>query len=569
MEVKAVRPFKSYTVNTVSLFKKIKIKPHSGINFSLRLNSKFQSDAEFVVFEPVKDPSVDILSVMSLKDEDLPITIFNNTNKTVTLKRGSVLGVLADVADSNVVSPDFKLPDFEIRTLYADEFRDCYPAIKSENFTKIQQTLPDHLQDLLKRSCTHITLYQSVKLANLLGEFATIFSKSDTDLGHFKAVYHRIITRNNDPIKARMRRTPIHFEAEEEANLTKMLDAGVITESCSEYAHPVCLVRKKDRSVRWCIDTRVLNSYTVKERFPLPKIEQCLHTLCGNRYVLTLDLAFGYWQIEIAPEDQKKTAFITKYGLFEHKMMCFGLCNGPATFQRAMQFVLSGLLWDKALCYLDDVISLGSDFESVIANLREIFGRRYCTTRKELLAVIRFTWQFHYYLLGRNFIVRTDHNSLTWLMSFKNIEGQLARWMEELSQFDMSVVHRAGKLHANADALSGIPDELEYCPNYQSGMVLSKLPCYSAEIRVNFVQGLRKNGPILMKMWIMLFPYQWGKLLSLPISLMVAPIFGFPGMIKVGLGGNNWMIPNLMSLLGGLSRRPSLLREIYRCKVLQ
>ena len=223
MEVKAVRSFKSYTVNTVSLFKKIKIKPHSGINFSLRLNSKFRSDAEFVVFEPVNHPSVDILSVMSLKDEDLPITIFNNTNKTVTLKRGSVLGVLADVADSNVVSPDFKRPDFEIRTLYADEFRDCYPAVKSENFTKIQQTLPDHLQDLFKRSCKHITLYQSVKLANLLGEFATIFWKSDTDLGHFKAVYHRIITwsHNNDPIKARMRRTPIHFEAEEEANLKK------------------------------------------------------------------------------------------------------------------------------------------------------------------------------------------------------------------------------------------------------------------------------------------------------------------------------------------------------------
>ena len=76
-----------------------------------------------------------------------------------------------------------------------------------------------------------------------------VFWKSDTDLGHFKVVYHRIITRNNDPIKTRMRRTPIHFEAEEGANLKKMLDAGVITESCLEYAHPVCLVHKKDGSV--------------------------------------------------------------------------------------------------------------------------------------------------------------------------------------------------------------------------------------------------------------------------------------------------------------------------------
>ena len=172
VEVKVERPFSSYTVNTVSLFQKIKIKPHSGNKFSLRLNSKFRSDAEFVVFEPVNHPSVDILSVMSLTDEDLLIAVFNNTNKTVTLKRCSVLGVLANVADSNVVSQDFKWPDFEIRTLYADEFRDCYPAVKSENFTKIQQTLPDQLLNLFERSCTHITLYQSVKLANLLGQFA-------------------------------------------------------------------------------------------------------------------------------------------------------------------------------------------------------------------------------------------------------------------------------------------------------------------------------------------------------------------------------------------------------------
>ena len=100
-------------MNTVSLFKRIKIKPHSGINFSLRLNSRFRSDAEFVVFEPVHHPSVDILLVMSLKNGDLPITVYGNTNKTVTLTRGSVLGVLADVADSNVLSPDFKRPDFE------------------------------------------------------------------------------------------------------------------------------------------------------------------------------------------------------------------------------------------------------------------------------------------------------------------------------------------------------------------------------------------------------------------------------------------------------------------------
>ena len=82
-------------------------------------------------------------------------------------------------------------------------------------------------------------------------------------------MYHRIVTRNDEPIKSRMRRTPLHFEKEEEASLKKMLDAGVIVESNSEYAHPVCLVRKKDGSVRWCIDMRKLNFYTVKDCFSI------------------------------------------------------------------------------------------------------------------------------------------------------------------------------------------------------------------------------------------------------------------------------------------------------------
>ena len=103
--------------------------------------------------------------------------------------------------------------------------------------------------------------------------------------------------------------------------------------------------------------------------------------------------------------------------------------------------------------------------------------RKYCVTRRELLAVIRFTRQFRHYLLGRKFYLRTDHNSLTWLLRFKYIEGQLARWLEELSQFDMTVQHRPGNRHGNADGLSRIPDETSFCNCYQAGVDLADLPC--------------------------------------------------------------------------------------------
>ena len=103
--------------------------------------------------------------------------------------------------------------------------------------------------------------------------------------------------------------------------------------------------------------------------------------------------------------------------------------------------------------------------------------RKYCVTRRELLSVVRFTRQFKHYLLGRKFLLRTDHNSLTWLLRFKHIEGQLVRWLEELSQFNMVVQHRPGTQHGNADGLSIIPDEEEFCDCYRAGIDLESLPC--------------------------------------------------------------------------------------------
>ena len=240
------------------------------------------------------------------------------------------------MGDTDLAMDAMQHPAFEIRTSYADQFHDCFPVVKSEAFFKLQLILPVHIQDLCQRSCTHISLYQAMKLVNLLPEFALIFFKGDLDLGHCKGVYNRTITRNTEPLKQHMRCTPIHFEQEEEAILKKMLDVGVIVEFKSELAHLVYLVRKKDGSLRYCIDMRLLNQNTIKDWFPLLKIEQCLDTLCSIHYFSTLDLAAGYWQIEICPEDHHKTAFITKNWLFEHRVMRFRLCNGPATLQREM-----------------------------------------------------------------------------------------------------------------------------------------------------------------------------------------------------------------------------------------
>jgi hypothetical protein len=107
--------------------------------------------------------------------------------------------------------------------------------------------------------------------------------------------------------------------------------------------------------------------------------------------------------------------------------------------------------------------------------------RNYCTTHKELLAVVLFTRHFRHYLLGRPFLVRTNHGSLTWLLRFKQINGQLARWLEELSQFDMTIIHRLGRLHNNADAMSHLPSPEDQCDCYHVGCTPEGLPCGSCD----------------------------------------------------------------------------------------
>ena len=212
-------------------------------------------------------------------------------------------------------------------------------------------------------------------MAHLLTSFEDVFARSEFDLGHFSGIEHTIDTGHARPIKLRMRRTPPCFIGEEEAHLKKMLQAGVIQDSTSDWASAPVLIRKRDGSVRWCIDYRLLNEVTVKDVFPLPLVDDCLDTLAGSVWFSKLDANSAYWQVKIKEEDRKKTAFITKYGLFEHVKMGFGLCNAPATYARVMNLVLRGLNWKTVLAFLDDILVLGHTFQEHLVNLAEALSQ--------------------------------------------------------------------------------------------------------------------------------------------------------------------------------------------------
>jgi len=138
--------------------------------------------------------------------------------------------------------------------------------------------------------------------------------------------------------------------------LDELIENGFIRLSRSPYAAPVIFVRKKDGSIRLCIDYRALNKITIKNKYPIPRIDDLLDQLKDAKVFSKIDLRSGYYQVRINPEDVEKTAFRTRYGHYEFLIMPFGLTNAPATFMTIMNSVLHPLLDKCVIVYIDDIL---------------------------------------------------------------------------------------------------------------------------------------------------------------------------------------------------------------------
>ena len=166
-----------------------------------------------------------------------------------------------------------------------------------------------------------------------------------------------------------------------------MLEAGAIRPSSSPWGAPVLFAKKPDGSLRFCVDYRALNKITVKDSYPLPRHEDLMDRLGSAKFFTTLDLRSGYWQCRIAEEDVPKTAFLTRYGLYEWVVMPMGLTNAPATFMRTMNNLFKDLLDEGVVVFLDDVLIYSNTseghfklLEKVLAHLRRY--EFYCKLKK-------------------------------------------------------------------------------------------------------------------------------------------------------------------------------------------
>lgn len=212
-------------------------------------------------------------------------------------------------------------------------------------------------------------------VSELLQKHAEVFSKGPYDVGECNLIPHEIRLEDGPPIRLPYRRIHPAQIADVKKMLQEMVDQKIIRPSKSSFASPIVLVKKKDGSLRLCIDYRKLNDRTIKDSFPLPRIEETLEALHGATYFSTLDLAHGYFQVVMEKDCVDLTAFRVPWGLFEFVRMPQGLTNSPSTFQRVMEYILGDMNLTEIVLYLDDILVFSSSFEEHLNRLDRVLTR--------------------------------------------------------------------------------------------------------------------------------------------------------------------------------------------------
>ena len=179
--------------------------------------------------------------------------------------------------------------------------------------------------------------------------FPGIFSRNEWDVGLTEGIQHEIRLKDEQPFRERSRRVSPADLKDLRDHLQRLLDIGVVTESKSQYASPIVIVRKKNGTMRLCVDYRTLNSRTLPDQYTVPVVQDALDCLHGCKWFSVIDLKSGFYQIPMKPQDKEKTAFVCPAGFFQFERMPQGIKGAPATFQRLMERCMTGLNFEEVL----------------------------------------------------------------------------------------------------------------------------------------------------------------------------------------------------------------------------
>lgn len=229
-------------------------------------------------------------------------------------------------------------------------------------------------EDRMEKIRMTIDLEKFPRLMDIISRHRGVFMANKWDIGCTKLITHKIVT-NGGPINMKPRRQPMHLESKIEETIKNLFDNGIIRKCNSPWNTPlVCVWKKESADVRLCLDFRQLNQITERQAFPMPNAEEMMDTLHGTKYFSTIDLGNAFYQIELDPESQEKTAFSTKSGQFCFTRMPFGIAAAPGTFQEVMTKILATIK-NGASVYLDDILVATETLDEHYTVLEEVIKR--------------------------------------------------------------------------------------------------------------------------------------------------------------------------------------------------
>ena len=247
-----------------------------------------------------------------------------------------------------------------------------------ENSCKLFMVQVNKLDDELEGDLSWTSEVAELKeppsvLQKLLEEYAVFPEDLPDRLPPDRGVGHTIPLQpgQKPPFRPLYRLSPLEHQ-EVQTQVKMLLEKGWIEPSVSPFGSPILFVQRKEGSLRMCVDYRAVNQQTVKNRYALPRIDDLLDQLHGSTMFTSLDLAQGYHQIRIPPEDVPKTAFRTPIGHFQYRVLPFGLTNAHATFQAVMNDIFRPYLGKFVLIYLDDILIYSKTPEEHVEHLRTV-----------------------------------------------------------------------------------------------------------------------------------------------------------------------------------------------------
>jgi hypothetical protein len=280
---------------------------------------------------------------------------------------GTPLSVDDLVAELETVEEIFTSTDMISSTIVSELITESTTEVDVDRLEALLRTIPEPSHPL--------TSEQRQDLNALLEEYSDVFALRSSELGRTDSVQHTIELLDEHPIRQPPRPIPFALREKVAEMIEDYLERRVIRPSNSPYSNPIVLVRKKDGSLRFCVDYRKLNAVTKKDAYPLPNIDTTLLSIGRMEFAASLDLDGAYWQICMDPASIEKTAFPTPNGLYEWTVMPFGLCNAVSTFQRFIERVLRGLIGSFVHVYLDDILVFSESWSEHLSHLKTVFER--------------------------------------------------------------------------------------------------------------------------------------------------------------------------------------------------